>query len=296
MIVTTEIRNRVEARINECWAIAVDKYGDALGQKPTWDFRKRGRVAGTACPNTNHMSFNAILLLENVDHYIEVTVAHELAHVLDHQINGVNWKIHRGKRVQDHHGYRWQAMMALLGLDAKRCHSYDTTNARVKKVDNRIKHVWTCNCGREMVIGPKRHRKITHGTAMYWMRGCGNKHVYTYTHLQRGEQRVPADLVASRMTGQSNAARVYNAAQRNGTGFSEEPRMAASAPRPDPTFTPQPRVRETGGSKLDKCRLLFRENYGVARKVMIKLFVEETGATPAGAATYYAKIKKELGA
>ena len=82
---------------------------------------------------------------------------------------------------------------------------------------------------------------------------------------------------------------------RQPTGTTQDLPIAASAPAPapkDPTFNRAPKL---AGSKLEKCTLLYRENYGVSRRVMIALFVEEAGCTQAGAATYYAKIKKELG-
>lgn len=46
-------------------------------------------------------------------------------------------------------------------------------------------------------------------------------------------------------------------------------------------------------SKMEKCRSFFFSNPGLARKDYIKVFVNEYGATPDGAATYHYNLTKE---
>lgn len=52
-----------------------------------------------------------------------------------------------------------------------------------------------------------------------------------------------------------------------------------------------PRHRE-GETKIDRCRALYKANAGASKDVMIKMFIEQVGCTPAGAVTYYLTCKK----
>lgn len=60
-----------------------------------------------------------------------------------------------------------------------------------------------------------------------------------------------------------------------------------------------PAAAPVTGSKLDKCRQLWKTHQlpraPQTRETMIDLFVRFAGCTTAGAATYYSKLKKELG-
>ena len=81
------------------------------------------------------------------------------------------------------HGYDFKFIMErVLGVDdSTRCHSYDVTNARVKK-RGQAKHEWKCTtCSATMELGPKRHKKQL-GTDSYRPRnkGCNWYHIYSY--------------------------------------------------------------------------------------------------------------------
>lgn len=100
---------------------------------PTVSFDLRGKTAGQAWLQKNHVRLNAVLLSENVEHFIEQTVGHEVAHLAAH--------FKHGSRIQPH-GQEWQAMMACIGLSARRCHSYDVSRAAV----GAPAVLWRCRC------------------------------------------------------------------------------------------------------------------------------------------------------
>jgi len=250
MRVTAEVKARVKATIEACIVTANAHY-DRVFNYPTVVYKKRGTTAGTACDRTYTIDLNSVLLMENVEAFLQRTVVHEFAHLVDGIVNPSTRQSRWGQK-RSLHGPTWKRIMRLFGASEDRCHSYDTTNSRVKK---RAKHVWTCSCGQAagtMKIGTIRHNKMkAPGPVRYWMRGHKN-HTYTY----QGVEGAPAPRVLPK---------------------------AASAPR-----APK---RRTGPSKLDICRQWFSSS--ASRTLMINTFVKEAGCTPAGAATYYAKIKKE---
>ena len=223
---------------------------------PTVEYKKRGTTAGTACDRTYTIDLNSVLLMENVEAYLARTVIHEFGHLVD-GIANPDTRSRGWRRKRSLHGPTWKRIMVMLGGPTSRCHSYDTTNSAVKK-RGRAKHVWNCSCGTGTIkIGAKRHKNmIGPGSARYWMRGHAHC-TYTYAGL---EGAAPAP-----------AARTL-------------PKAASPA---------LPRARRTKRvTKLDMCRECFSPVS--SRELMILTFMSVAGCTKAGAATYYAKIKKEF--
>lgn len=92
---------------------------------PTCSFDLRGNVAGRAHLQNNHVQLNAVLLVENLEHFIADTIPHEVAHLVTHVK-------HKGRA--DNHGAEWQAVMRAFGLKPTRCHSLDTSNSSTATV------------------------------------------------------------------------------------------------------------------------------------------------------------------
>lgn len=254
MRVTATVRAQVKATIEKCIVTANAHY-DYKFKYPTVIYKKRGRVAGTACDSTYTIDLNSVLLMENVESFLKSTVIHEFAHLVDGIINPTA-KAGRWGRKRDIHGPRWQNIMRLLGGPTSRCHSYDTTNSKVKK-RGQTKHVWTCSCGAgTMKIGAKRQRKMLASNGkQYWMRGHkGYGHSYSYFGVE-GAELPPMPIL-----------------------------KAASAPKPAPK-------RRTELTKMAKCRLVFDPELNKDQNVVA--FIEE-GCTPAGASTYYYNILREF--
>lgn len=97
-----------------------------------WDLS--GTCAGRAIWPDNRIRFNPVLLCENTSDFIREIVPHEIAHLLNRAMNGSGAKPH---------GPEWKTIMRALGLEPRRCHKYDVTNARVRNVQ---RYILKCAC------------------------------------------------------------------------------------------------------------------------------------------------------
>ena len=134
-----DVKKAVMEKYDECYKIASAKGYDLPKIDVRFDIR--GTVAGQFCVHYGTMFFrvNMILAKENLEDYINQTVPHEFCHY-------IVWKsIDRMYGRPQPHGYEWkQAMIRVFGLEPQRCHSYDTTNARTRKVPR--PYVYKCKC------------------------------------------------------------------------------------------------------------------------------------------------------
>lgn len=260
MTVSKELKEQCQAEMDRCMAIARKEWPDVNFPRPFLVYDLRGRTAGTAQPTSGRIRINAVLLRENVKEMVENTVSHEVAHIVDRAVYGVQYGAYDrrvGRRRVISHGKTFKSIQRLFGRCDKTYHNMDTTNSAVRR-NTKPKHVWKCGCGEAtMLLGDKRHAKqMRLGERGFYMRGhtvrrCGP---YSYYGLE-GQEIQPMQLFE-----------------------------AAKKPAPKDT---------SGESKLDKCRRVYDPE--LSRAANIVAFVEE-GCTEAGAATYYAKIKKEFGA
>lgn len=256
MRVTNIVKARVTATLRECVAKSNARYTNHTFKMPTVLYKKRGKTAGTACDRTYTIDLNSVLLMENIEDFLSRTVIHEFGHLVDGIVNPVTRVRDWRRSKRSLHGPTWKRIMVMLGGPTSRCHSYDTTNSSVKK-RSQAKHVWTCSCGSlagTLKIGNIRHTKMIGPGATRYWMRGHANHTYTYVGLE-GAAPAPVAYVLPK---------------------------AANAPRP--THTKKV-------TKLDKCRRVWDPE--LSRDANIVAFIEE-GCTPAGAATYYAKIKKEF--
>lgn len=273
MHVTAEVKARVVAKLQEGIAIAEKHYGIKIAM-PLIKYAKRGTTAGTANYRTWTVDFNAVLLMQNVEDFIARTVPHELAHLINdhvypesHESAGTT-VVRRGGRLirkrlpRDVHGTTWQSVMRVLGVkDITRCHSYDTSDAKVVKSSSRqIK--WVCSkCKAELMLTPAKSARLDASPDSVWHRGC------------RGARLVRAEAVQVDLT-------KYGA--------------VASPVLPTPIITLPPKP-VNAGSKIDACKQIYLKATGLSRSDMIARFVSQAGCTPAGASTYYQSLKTRLG-
>jgi len=78
---------------------------------------------GTATYRTNHIQLNYRLFVKNPD-YLKQTYGHELAHLVSYWIYGRDGMGHK---------HKWQSIMKLIGLKAKRCHKMKVKKAKWKR-------------------------------------------------------------------------------------------------------------------------------------------------------------------
>lgn len=266
MKVTAEVKQKCEDEITRCMAVAAANYPTNTFKRPKMTYELKGRTAGTANHARNLIRINGILLMENVKEMVENTVSHEFAHIVDHEVHGqqygsVNWRTGRRKRIA--HGHTFKTIMRQFGRSTSTTHNMDTSNASQSTGRTTKIHIWKCGCGvGKVTIGAKRHAR------MLKIASTG------YGVYQRGH-------TANRCGNYSYFGTIHD----------ELTPMPIAAKAPRPTNVPKARPAY-GKSKLDMCRRVYNPEH--SRAANIVAFTEE-GCTPAGAATYYAKIKKEFG-
>lgn len=168
-MITNAMKERVNAKLRECIAIANRKYNVDI-QFPTVVYEKRGRVAGTANYGTWTIDLNPVLLSENFEAMLADTVPHEMAHLITDTVYPHAHQRGLGQK-RSPHGAEWKSVMRALGCEPTRCHSYDTTNAAVR---TKASYEYTCNCcGVSLKLGPKRHAREQRTPGFYSHSKCG---------------------------------------------------------------------------------------------------------------------------
>lgn len=151
---------QVEQKIQECLASA-QRYFNVTLAPPKFNFKQRGRSAGTAYLQRNEMRFNAYMLAQDPLKFIDNVVPHEVAHIVVHQIYG--------DAVRPH-GREWTAVMEhLFNVEASRTHDFDVPKARNS-------YLYRCEC-QEHEFTAHRHGRAQRGTE-YICRRC--RHALAY--------------------------------------------------------------------------------------------------------------------
>ena len=262
MNLSIHIKHRVTAKLEQSIALIKAKYGVSLTM-PEVRYDLRGTTAGQAFYKTWIIRLNAVLLLENVDDFIERTVPHELAHLACDKIYPeAHIRIRGAKR--EPHGLRWQEIMRALGVsEVTRCHSYDTTNSKVIKSNSR-QVPWHCSaCDHKFLLTPQKSEKQRAGLSRAYHRAC------------------PGSTLVEKQTKETTVANIIKM---------PEPlrpmRMAAQPAAPAPAAS-------AVVSKLAQCKVIYAANASLTRAEVIVLFMEQAGCTKAGASTYYQTCKSQ---
>lgn len=287
--VTNEVRTLVTNRIKECIEAVAKKYGKVLPM-PEVVYEKGGTTSGTAHYALWKINLNSVILMENVERFVNRTVPHEFAHLATFRIypetqeRGAgeltylrNGRVRRAKR--EVHGPRWQEMMRVLGVpehEISRTHDYDVTNSR-KNVD-RTMVAYTClKCGdRDVKLSAKQHTMARNGTRSYSHRNCGGNLLLTTQHDSLLDKVRTGVLVPVKRE-------VLDIRPLQQQDITKE----LTADRAPQKIGPQ------GTSKLAICwgyYKSYRTKYD--RQTMIHVFINEADCTTAGASTYYAKCQQ----
>lgn len=156
-------------RVESCYQQAEDFFKRPF-TRPEISFKLRGQKAGVAHLQENLLRFNPKLYAENREHFLKQTVAHEVAHLVAHQLFG--------PRIQPH-GEEWQLIMrGVYELPPERCHNYDIGRRKVTR------YLYLCQCpDGEFPFSSQRHGLVSKGRR-YFCRRCRATLVFS------GEQRV----------------------------------------------------------------------------------------------------------
>lgn len=127
------------------------KFGDIT-------FSMNGRLtstAGRAYLAEGRVEFSKKLYAENVEAFLNDTVAHEFAHIVAYRVYGSTG-----------HDVAWKKTMMMLGYEPTRCHNYDVKRNTTTKV-----YTYVCGC-QEHHVTPQRQAWINKGK-VYKCRNCG---------------------------------------------------------------------------------------------------------------------------
>lgn len=124
-------------------------------------FDLRGQAAGMVRHRPGQPSqirYNQQLLTENGDRFLNRTVPHEVAHLAVHAM-------FRGAAKP--HGREWKAVMEFFGADPVRCHDFDVSASRTRRLR---RFSYRCGC-REHQLSSIRHKRVRAGQ-VYICRAC----------------------------------------------------------------------------------------------------------------------------
>ena len=147
----------LEARVEACYRQAETFFKRSFS-RPRVSLQLRGQKAGVAHLQENLLRFNAQLYRENTEHFLRQTVAHEVAHLVAHQLFGL--------RIRPH-GEEWQKIMrGVFQLPPERCHSYDVPRRKATR------YVYRCQCPEGLFpFSAQRHGLVAKGRR-YLCRRC----------------------------------------------------------------------------------------------------------------------------
>lgn len=157
-------------RVEACY-LQAEAFFQRPFTRPAVSLQLRGQKAGVAHLQRNLLRFNAQLYRENHDHFLRQTVAHEVAHLVAHQLFG--------PRIQPH-GREWQGIMqGVYGLPAERCHNYPVSRRKA------LHYLYLCQCpDQQLPFSARRHTLVSQGRR-YICRRC--REPLHYSGLQRLE-------------------------------------------------------------------------------------------------------------
>ena len=155
-------------RVESCF-VQAEAFFKRPFKRPQVSLKLRGQKAGVAHLHENLLRFNPQLYRENIDDFLRQTVAHEVAHLVAHQVFGDS--------IQPH-GEEWQLIMrGVYELPPNRCHSYAITRRSMPR------YIYRCPCTTEFPFSAQRHGLVRKGRR-YLCRRCRQTLVFS------GEMRV----------------------------------------------------------------------------------------------------------
>lgn len=161
--------DQLHARVEACYSQA-EAFFNRRFERPQVSFKLRGQKAGVAHLDQNLLRFNPQLYRENREHFLKQTVAHEVAHLIAHQMFG--------GRIRPH-GEEWQLIMrGVYELTPDRCHTYEIARRQAHRF------IYRCRCdGQDFPFTAQRHALVRKGRR-YYCRQCRATLVFS------GEQRL----------------------------------------------------------------------------------------------------------
>ncbi len=154
----------LKTRVEDCFKQA-EVFFKRPFKRPVVSFKLRGQKAGVAHLHENLLRFNPQLYRENSEDFLKQTVAHEVAHLIAHQLFG--------ERIAPH-GEEWQLIMrGVYELAPNRCHTY-AINRRTA-----TRYIYKCPCpDSDFAFSAQRHGLVKQGRG-YLCRRCRSTLVFS---------------------------------------------------------------------------------------------------------------------
>lgn len=136
-------------RVEACYQQA-ENFFKRTFKRPHISLKLRGQKAGVAHLHDNMLRFNPQLYRENSEHFLRQTVAHEVAHLIAHQLFGAT--------IQPH-GEEWQLIMrGVYELMPDRCHTYEVQRRQTTR------YIYQCPCPEsDFPFTAQRHKLVKQG-------------------------------------------------------------------------------------------------------------------------------------
>lgn len=146
-----ELHGRVMARLDELMLVVSARLPGFT--RPAVGYFTKRAAAGLAYYHAHRIELHRELLRENAEDMIHDTIAHELAHLVTFALASRRMIPGTGRG----HGCHWQGVMRTwFGIVPKRTHSYDMTNAGVKR---QRRWVYGCAYDHTLTMTTTRHNK-----------------------------------------------------------------------------------------------------------------------------------------
>lgn len=157
MSLSSQYKTQIQEQVVSCYQLAQDYFSRPF-TLPEILFSQRGKIAGSARLQTNQLNFNPVLLEDNLPHFIQSVVPHEISHLLVYELYG---------RVRPH-GTEWQAIMRnVFNQPATTRHKMDVSKVEGKTFNYR------CACS-TVALSIRRHNKVIRHQQQYRCRKCGD--------------------------------------------------------------------------------------------------------------------------
>jgi SprT protein len=155
---------QLNARVEACYQQA-EAFFKRSFPRPRVSLRLRGQKAGVAHLTENLLRFNPQLYRDNREDFLRQTVAHEVAHLIAHQLFGLGIKPH---------GEEWQLIMrGVFELPPDRCHTYEVARRKATR------YLYRCQCPEQhFPFSAQRHALVAKGRR-YFCRRCRATLVFT---------------------------------------------------------------------------------------------------------------------
>ena len=141
-------------------------------KKPTVCLSQRGKIAGSAVLQRNHIRLNAILFWQNKTTFLEDVIPHELAHLMVYQRyshgfkNQIKSRLGKSNTIKPH-GIEWQTIMQEVFMrPAKATHSLDVKDVMQASFE------YQCKCEQTVYLSLIRHNKVLRNKQLYRCRKC----------------------------------------------------------------------------------------------------------------------------